>query len=227
MPYVNPRIALKKYGVSQRTLQRWADSGKIRHIRTERGHRRFWLDDQLEEKTNTAIRQIQPPKEEKLKIAYCRVSSGKQKDDLGRQSKYLSDKYPEHRIVTDVGSGLNFKRRGLLSILGLVSRGGVQEIVVASKDRLCRFAFDLVAWMCDQNDVKLVVLDQSDKSPNEEFTEDILAVMQVFSCRWNGKRRYRKTAHSGKKNQDLPTRAPEGDISEDSGMHEANIQQGY
>lgn len=225
MPYVNPKIALQKYGVSPRTLQRWADSGKIRHIRTELGHRRFWIDDQLVQKTketSSSIKQIQPPKEEKLKIAYCRVSSGKQKDDLERQSKYLSDKYPEHRIVTDVGSGLNFKRRGLLSILGLVSRGGVQEIVVASKDRLCRFAFDLIAWMCDQNDVKLVVLDQSDKSPNEEFTEDILAIMQVFSCRWNGKRRYNKRAKSAK-SADISTSTPEGDIQEDGGMHEENL----
>ena len=224
MPYVNPRIALKTYGVCTRTLQRWADGGKIDSIRTKLGHRRFWIDGEVvKEKTKVTDRQVQPTKE-KIKIAYCRVSSSKQKDDLARQSACLSDKYPGHRIVTDIGSGLNFKRKGLLSVLELVSRGGVQEIVVASKDRLCRFAFDLIAWLCDQNDVQLVVLDKSDKSPNEEFTEDILAIMQVFSCRWNGKRRYNKKIKSTEI-ADIPIPTSEGDIPEDCGMHTENLQQ--
>jgi predicted site-specific integrase-resolvase len=74
--------------------------------------------------------------------------------------------------------------------LELSSKGLVQSIVVASKDRLCRFGIYLIKWQLEQNSVELVVLDTIDKTPEEEFTKDILAVLQVFACRWNGKRKY-------------------------------------
>lgn len=77
--------------------------------------------------------------------------------------------------------------------------GGVSEVVVASKDRLCRFAFDLVSWILHSHGAQIVVLDQTDKSPIDEIGEDVLAIMQVFACRWNGSRRYRKTKGKGKK----------------------------
>jgi len=83
----------------------------------------------------------------KSKIAYCRVSSPNQRRDLERQVDAMRSSFPEHRVVTDIGSGINFKRRGLLSVLDAVVRGDVEEVVVAHRDRLCRFAFDLVKWI--------------------------------------------------------------------------------
>ncbi len=126
----------------------------------------------------------------KQNFIYCRVSSYKQKDDLDRQCMLLSNRYPNHKIVKDIGSGLNYKRKGLLSLLEQSSKGKVGQIIVSSKDRLCRFGFELLEWLFVQNNTELLVLEHNNKSKEEEFTEDILAILQVFACRWNGKRRY-------------------------------------
>jgi predicted site-specific integrase-resolvase len=124
------------------------------------------------------------------RIIYTRVSSSKQKNDLDRQTAFLQNKYPNHIVIKDIGSGLNYKRKGLLKLLELSFKGLVGEVVVYSKDRLCRFGFELVEWLLLQNDSKILVLEQIDKSPEQEFSEDILSILQVFACRWNGKRKY-------------------------------------
>ena len=80
--------------------------------------------------------------------------------------------------------------KDFLNILDESSKGRISKVVVSSKDRLCRFGFDLLEHLFKQNGTEIVVLDKTDKSPEEEFTEDILAVLQVFACRWNGKRSY-------------------------------------
>jgi putative resolvase len=102
----------------------------------------------------------------------------------------LLSKYPTFRVIKDIGSGLNFKRKGLLKLLELSNKGLVDEVIVASKDRLCRFGYDLIKWQFMQANVKLLVLDTADKSKELEFTEDILAILQVFACRWNRSRKY-------------------------------------
>jgi len=102
----------------------------------------------------------------------------------------MLDKYPDYTLIKDIGSGLNYKRRGLLTLLDLSNKGLVEEVVVWSRDRLCRFGFELIEWLFIQNSTKLVVLDRTKKVPEQEFTEDILAILQVFACRWNSKRRY-------------------------------------
>jgi predicted site-specific integrase-resolvase len=123
-------------------------------------------------------------------ICYCRVSSLKQKQDLERQVGYMSNQYPGYHIVKDIGSGLNFKRPGLLSLLESAERGNLQQVVVSSKDRLCRFGFELFEWFFNKHNVKLVVLESIDKSPEQELADDVMSVMQVFNCRRNGRRRY-------------------------------------
>jgi predicted site-specific integrase-resolvase len=110
---------------------------------------------------------------------------------MDRQEAFLRDKYPYHQVIKDVGSGLNYKRKGLLKLLRMSNKNEVGEIVVFSKDRLCRFGFELLQFQFSENDTKLVVYEQIDKSPEAEFTEDILAILQVFACRWNGKRKYK------------------------------------
>jgi len=125
------------------------------------------------------------------------VSSAKQKDDLERQIASLRESHPEHEVVKDIGSGINFKRKGLRSLLERSLEGGLDEVVVAHRDRLCRFAFDLIEWLFTKHGTKLVVLDQDVASPESEseFTEDLLSIVHVFSCRYNGLRRYRKRLH--------------------------------
>jgi predicted site-specific integrase-resolvase len=127
---------------------------------------------------------------QKENIVYIRVSSSKQKYDLQRQHDFLSQQFPGYRIVSDIGSGINFKRKGFLSILEQVKNGKVQTVVVASRDRLCRFGFDLMEWYFKTFNTKLVVL-QQDSSASETLAQDVLSIIQVFNCRNNGRRRYK------------------------------------
>jgi predicted site-specific integrase-resolvase len=185
--YLRAAEAAKHFGVHPITLRRWANENRIDFKKTNGGQRVYNISNK------------QSSIESKDKIIYARVSSYKQKDDLERQITYLKSINPSYKLVKDIGSGINFKRKGFLSIIEKACRGQLEEVVVASKDRLCRFGFDLVKWIFEQNHVKLLVLDkQNDKSPEVEFTEDILAILQVFACRWNGKRRY---TVKNKKNQ--------------------------
>ena len=124
-------------------------------------------------------------------ICYCRVSSPKQRDNLQRQVVFMRERYPDARVVTDVGGGLNFQRKGLVALLERLHRGDKLRIVVAHRDRLARFGFDLIRWMAEQNGGEIVVLGDTDYSPQQELTEDIRAILHTFSCRLHGLRRYR------------------------------------
>ena len=113
--------------------------------------------------------------------------------------------FVDGRIVTrtrTVGSGINFQRKGLRTLLGEAQRGRVRQIVVAHRDRLCRFAFDLVEWILTQGGATLLV--QNGKQDlQHEFSEDLMAIVHVFSCRFNGMRRYKRTRGKGK-SRDTP-----------------------
>ena len=98
---------------------------------------------------------------------------------------------PDAEIVTDVAGGLNWQRKGLLSILERLHRGDKLDVVVAHRDRLARFGFELIEWLVEQNGGAVLVLNQSDASPESELTEDLLAILHTFSCRMHGLRRYR------------------------------------
>jgi predicted site-specific integrase-resolvase len=185
--WVYAKKACKFYGISANTLRRWANNNKVEHKRTPSNYRVYYIPVSY---PDTNKHNINSKNTIKQNYIYCRVSSHKQKDDLGRQSKFLQNKYPNHILVTDIGSGLNYKRKGLLTLLEHSNKGLVNQVVIYSKDRLCRFGFELIEWQFLQNNTKLMVYEQVNKSPEEEFTEDILAILQVFACRWNGKRKY-------------------------------------
>jgi predicted site-specific integrase-resolvase len=184
--FVPHRKACEFYGVSSSTIRRWANKNIIEHKRTPFNQRVY----KISYNTNIIFTENKQCVSICKKYVYCRVSSSKQKDDLQRQCSYMSNKYPNHIIIKDIGSGLNYKRRGLLNLLELSYQGNVEELVISSRDRLCRFGFELIEWIFNKNNTKLVVLNASNKVPEQQFTEDILAILQVFACRWNGKRRY-------------------------------------
>lgn len=179
MSYVSTKKAIKYYGVTSQTLRNWTAEGRIKYKRTSGNHRVYFIPEKDEDK------------ESKTNIIYTRVSSSKQRDDLERQTNFLLEKFPTYEVVKDIGSGLNFKRKGLISILDRAEEGDIGKIVVFSKDRLCRFGFELLEHLFRKYSVELLVLNKEDKSPQEEFSEDILSIIQVFSCRWNGRRRYK------------------------------------
>jgi len=165
-------------GVHPNTLRSWADEGKIQYIRTPSGQRLY----DVESFTKGC--------KSRRKIIYCRVSSKNQQNDLNSQIEFVRAKYPGHELITDIASGLNFKRKGFTSLLDAVLSGDVKEIVVAHKDRLCRFGFELVQFLADKKSCRIVVLDESKVSPNEELVRDLLSIVHVFSCKIYGLRKY-------------------------------------
>lgn len=175
--YAKASVFRKRFSVHPCTLRRWADAGKLRFVRSPGGTRLYELPGDAH-----GLPDDGPAKK---KIVYARVSSAKQKDDLRRQVDFLSAKFPDHVVVTDVGSGVNWKRRGLLSVLDDADRDLVEEVVVASRDRLCRFAYELVEHVLGRRGVRIVVLETTDSSPERELSDDLLSIVQIF-CRRNG-----------------------------------------
>lgn len=186
--YVPSREARKRLGVCAATLRRWAKDGKIRHLILPGGDHVYDVDSFL----NT---------QERVKIVYARVSSKGQKDDLQNQILYLKERFPEHEVVSDFGSGLNFKRPGFVSILERVLSGSVSEVVVSHRDRLCRFGFELFERVCNLCGTSLVVCEPTSCSPEQELVRDLLSIVHVFSCRLYGLRKY---AGKIRQDTDLP-----------------------
>lgn len=178
--YVPPRIAVQRLGVCAKTLERWEKEGKIKAYRTPSGQRRYDCD---------SVITMSPTKPT---IIYARVSSRSQKNDLNRQVEFLVSRYPGCEIIQDIGSGLNFKRKGLIALLERILSGDIAMVVIASKDRLCRFGFDLISWLAQRSGCKIMVLNNSTLSPERELVEDILAIIHVFSGRLYGLRKYKK-----------------------------------
>jgi predicted site-specific integrase-resolvase len=195
--YVTNRVAQTTLNVSSKTLREWADEGLIKAIRTPKGTRLYDVNEYI----NRFNKSTEDTKE-LLSVCYCRVSSNGQKEDLKRQISKMQEEFPNHRIITDIGSGINFKRQGLRTILELTFARKLKEVVVSYRDRLCRFAFELLEWVFLQHGVELVVLDSNvDSSTNSELAEDLLAIVNVFNCRVNGRRKY-KTKKESKNRED-------------------------
>jgi predicted site-specific integrase-resolvase len=189
MAYVPLRKAVEKLGLHPNTLRRYADEGKIEIIKNEAGQRLYDVESYVRGAARASL------------VCYCRVSSSKQKDDLQRQIAYMQSLYPEAEIIQDIGSGLNFKRKGLRSILDRLLRGDKLKIIVACRDRLCRFGFELIQYMVEQNGGEIMVLDKTVHCPETELTTDLLSIIHVFSCRMHGLRKYSKKI---KEDQDIP-----------------------
>ena len=184
--FITPKEAKELLHITDKTLRIWAEEGKIGCIRTPSNVRRYNSKD-IKRILNGGIT---PP--EKQKICYCRVSSPKQMDDLKRQEDFFRHKYPSHVLVTDIGSGINWKRKGLKTILEQSMQGNISEIVVAHRDRLCRFAFDLLEHIFSINKVKLLVLNEKNgESTSKDLADDIMSIVHIYSCREMGRRRYK------------------------------------
>src|SRR5260363_198734 len=177
-------------GVSSCTLRRWHRKGKIAAFHSPGGVRLYDVSNIVGSTTTTTTTTSSSSSSSSPKsYVYARVSSSKQKADLERQQEFLLTKCPQHELVSDIGSGINFKRPGLRTILEQASRRMVAEVVVAHRDRLCRFAYDLIEYILKLNGAKLVVLSQDGSSNDEtELCQDILAINTVFVCRMQGKR---------------------------------------
>jgi predicted site-specific integrase-resolvase len=122
------------------------------------------------------------------------VSSSKQKEDLKRQIEYMTIKYPTYEIISDIGSGLNFKREGLNKIIDGAIKGEIEIIVVAYKDRLARFGYELVEKIIKDYSNGIIKIEnkKEEETPEDEISKDILAIMNVYVAKMNGLRKYKK-----------------------------------
>lgn len=185
--YVSGNEIKKTYCVSTRTLNRWADSGQLAHVRSPGGKRLYSKEDV------NVLFGLGTDTVGKAKICYARVSSAKQRADLERQADDLRQAYPDHELITEIGSGLNYNRPKFRALLDRVHSGTVAEVCITSRDRLCRYGLELVEFIFAKSNTKLVVRMQSaDQTPNEELAEDLLAVVNFFVAKNNGRQAAKK-----------------------------------
>ena len=192
--YISIREASIISGINPQTLRKLGDENKIKCYKTLSGQRKFdkaYLEkmcnnDDVNDKINENTKQ---------NYIYTRVSSKKQSDDLSRQIEFIKNKRPEYSSyisISDIASGINFKRNGLSTILDASLQGTVGEIIVAHRDRLCRFGFDLIKLIIEKQGGKITVLDdEQNKSSEQELSEDLLSIVHIYSCRQMDKRSYK------------------------------------
>lgn len=182
MPFVKSVHAVKFYKVNDSTLRRWARNGLIKTETTKGRHWLYWIG----EEPDTDTKGI-----EKLSdhIIYARVSSKKQRGDLLHQIGYLRTQYPNYKLVSDIGSGINYERKGFKSILEQVIRGDIKKVVVANQDRFSRFGFSFFQWLFEQFGAVLETVEHPIRE-GDDLIGDFMEIITVFTARYYGRRKY-------------------------------------
>ena len=190
--YLGGLDASKALEVHQRTLYNWDKKGLLTP-----GNKRLYNVKKFIEnkkcKKQVCTNLDDLDKNKKLNLCYVRVSSNNQKDDLKRQKELMIQKYPNHLIIEEIGSGLNLNKKGIKKIIKLAIAGKINELVVAYRDRLTRFGFKLIEKLInDYSKKKIIVLNEKDKiEPEEELVNDIMSIMNVYVAKMNSLRKYR------------------------------------
>ena len=188
MKYYSAKTVSQMLGVSAQTLRNWDKEGKLKPSYVKSNGYRYYSEDLI-----LSYTQERKTKKNLNVIGYARVSSKKQSDDLERQvnniKQYLSSSYDTFDIITDIGSGINYKKPGLMKLIEKINKKEVDLIVVLYKDRLVRFGFELIEYFAALNNVKILVLDKVDKNQDEELLEDLVQIVTVFSCKIQGKKK--------------------------------------
>lgn len=179
-----------KLGVSIKTLQRWDREGILVAKRTPT-NRRYYTEDQY----LSYVGKSQP---KRLILAYTRVSSRSQIDDLTSQTEFLTQFVNAKgevldEVISDVGSGLNYNRKNWNKLLlEYVAKGLVSKIYITYKDRFVRFGFDWFERFCNYYNCEIIVVKNETTSPQQELVDDSISISHVFSSRINGLRKYKK-----------------------------------
>jgi putative resolvase len=176
--------AAKVLGVSIQTLRRWEEAGELLPSKKSEGGTRYYdLDQLLGKNKNTTD----------LTIAYARVSSHDQKEDLKRQAEVLATYCIKqgwiYEVIQDLGSGLNYQKKGLKSLINLILESKIVRLVLTHKDRLLRFGAELIFALCEAKQIEIVLINKGDEvSFEEELAQDVLEIITVFSARLYGSR---------------------------------------
>jgi len=184
---------------SVNTLQRWDREKRLVAKRTPT-NRRYYTEKQLMEYRGMVS------SKDSLTIAYCRVSSSNQKDDLKNQKEYINEFCLNRGLeiddfYVDIASGLNFKRKNFNKLIDEVEHGKIKNIVIAHKDRFVRFGYDWFESFCDKHDCNIIVINNEKLSPESEMIQDLVSIIHVFSCRIYGLRKYKNEISKENKNK--------------------------
>ena len=179
----------EKIGVSISTLQRWDRTDVLKSKRTPT-NQRYYTDEDLNKVLNLKT------EAKRKSVGYCRVSTQGQKQNLENQKEFVSVYSLNHGVIldeiyTDIGSGLNYKRKNWNKLLEQVANDEIDKIYVTYKDRFVRFGYEWFADFCASHGTEIIVLNQKQTSPEEELTEDLLSILHVFSTRSYDLRKYK------------------------------------
>ena len=167
----------KKVGLTTASLRRMHESGECIPYHITKGGTRYYSLDQLKD-FSTA------DKKKKLVIGYCRVSNLSQKDDLEIQTNniksYMYAKGYEFEIISDIGSGIDYKKKGLQELLNKINDQDISKIIILHKDKLIGFGFGLIEYLCKINDVEIEIIDNTEQS-KKEMSDNLVQIVTIFA----------------------------------------------
>lgn len=189
--WVSIGVAAKEAGVHVDTIRNWEKKGYIKSERTPSNRKRFDLNAVI-----SYANANKPKPQEKVTAIYARVSTPSRKSDLDFQKQVLelhcAAKGWQYIIIEDIGSGLNFKKQGLLKLINLIENNKIERILLNYKDRLLRYGNEIIYEICKYHNIEIVVLSESEsKTYEEELVDDVLSVITVFSAKLYGSRSHK------------------------------------
>lgn len=192
MPVLKPKDMAEKLGVTVKTLQKWDNQGILKAYRTPT-NRRYYTEEQYLQYIGKSSGNEQTRKN----VAYARVSTYGQKDDLSNQIAFIRQFANAREVIidetiTDIGSGLNYNRKKWNHLLDEVMQNKIAVIYITYKDRFIRFGYEWFERLCQKYGTKIVVLNNPDTSPDKEMVDDLVSIIHVFSGRLYGLRKYKK-----------------------------------
>lgn len=172
----------KLVGITPATLRRMQETGELIPEHISKGGTRYYSTEQLKMFKNDTVKQVV--------IGYCRVFTFSQKDDLNTQinnvKSYMIAKGYQFEIITDIGSGINYKKKGLQTLLKRINNRDVSKIVILYKDRLVGFGYEMIEYICQLNNVEIEIIDNTEYTKEQELTDDLIQIITAFANRLYG-----------------------------------------
>lgn len=171
-------------GLAQSTLRLMHRKGEFVPAKVSPGGTRYYSDEQVKE--YMGVKTVS----KRIVIGYVRVSSRKQQDDLDRQIEnlktYMYAKGYSFEMITDIGSSINYSKKGLTKLLERIHKGEVSKVVILYKDCLVRFGFELLETVCKLNDCEIEIVDNTPKTNEKELLTDLINIVNVFGSELKG-----------------------------------------